>query len=685
MRGVSLTSFRSSISVKKTVARIHCRVLSCPPFPSLYLVPVSPPHPSSSSVAITLFLLLGNTAGLLQRRSEHPESPLARVLLCVATPWDLPILLIPGLAMATMLCASCQHSFPEDMLAPASFSTRVGRYLSRTASLLCETRGRTGEDDHRLSQIAQLLQQLCGAMQEEAQLLQERQNDPQTLSFSSSSARVGQQQPNSRDGVPRVASSSPGDRYRGSPSKEICGVTDGGTRLPYVGISSPSLGAAPSALSRVMFEGSVPSYQLKRMITALDLVSATVYNVLESLAVQCRASVALLWLRPRQSLSSMELVAPFVVGRDLSSLVNSAPYCTLEFSIPCVVCQTGVALNLKPQPNAHNAACSPAADLMLAELMERTNTAQLLMPVHNRYTERPFAVRAAAAGSPGVIAVVHLIGSPINPVPFHRHNEEATAQTAKLLSFIISSYYETMIAEWSNRFYVPTTLHATGKYAAALDLRAEEKMMDDFAAPPLLILRTAASYLSECTSANEARDALKLLGQNVLRRSTPLRPMATVKDLSRHASAMEANWASAVQQATQLEKTVDSLKEVMLRRDISAMQKAKEAQYSRGPSAGTRPRSPADRKGAVQLPPVAPASPVVKKRSSLSSVDIDVYLTPPVPYVAETVSIAAAAPPSAALSVPPSTEVLKSDEMEVLEAVTLRRLRALGVDTSMFE
>ncbi|KAG5464506.1 hypothetical protein LSCM1_00696 [Leishmania martiniquensis] len=574
--------------------------------------------------------------------------------------------------MAAMLCASCRHSFPEDMLAPASFSTRVGRYFSRTASLLYETRGKTSEDNHRLSQLGQLLQQLCGAMQEEVQLLQERQNDPQTASFSSSTARAGQQQqqPNSPDYAPPAASfASPGR----------------GTRLSSLGLSFPSLGMAPTACSRVMFEGSVPSYQLKRMLTALHLVSATLYNVLESLAVQCRASVALLWLRSRQSLSSMELVAPFVVGRDLSPLINSAPYCTLEYSIPCVVCQTGVALNLKPQPNAQNAACSPAADLMLTELMEHTNTAQLLMPVHNRYAERPFAACNAAAGAPGVIAVVHLIGSPINPVPFHRHNEEAAAQTAKLLSFIISSYYETMIAEWSNRFYMPTTLRATGKYAAALDQRAEEKMVDDFAAQPLLILRTTTSHLSECTSANEARDALKHLSQNAVRRSTPLRPMATVKDLSRHTSTMEANWASAVQQATRLEKTVDTLKEAILRRDVSAIQKAQEAQWSRGTSAGTHPRSPAKKRGAAQLPLVAPASPEVKRRTSLSSVDIDVFLTPPVPYVAETASVAAAAPSSAVVTVPPSTEVLKADEVEVLEAVTLRRLRALGVDTSMFD
>ncbi|CBZ26514.1 conserved hypothetical protein [Leishmania mexicana MHOM/GT/2001/U1103] len=593
--------------------------------------------------------------------------------------------------MTTMLCASCQHSFPEDMLAPASFSTRVGRYLSRSTSLLCATRGKTSKDDHRLSQLAQLLQQLCGAVQEEAQLLQERQNDLPVATFSSSIGRTGQQQqqqqePKSRGGAPHTVSfASPSDRCRGTPSVELCGALDGTGRLPYVTMSSSSFSAPPIASPRVMFEGSVPSYQLKRMITAFDLVSATLYNMLESLAVQCRANVALLWLRPRQNLSSSELVAPFVVGRDLSSLANSAPYCTVEFSIPCVVCQTGVALNLKPQVHLQNTAPSSGADSMLTELMEHTNAAQLLVPVHDRYKERPVGTRASIANAPSTIAVVHLIGSPINPVPFHRHNEEAVAQTSTLLSFIVSSYYETMIAEWSNRFYVPTTLHTTGKYAAGLDLRAEEKVIDDFAAAPLLMLRTTVSNLSGHTSANDARDALKLLSQNAQRRSAPLRPMATVKDLFHHATEMEANWASAVEQITRLEHTVEALKEDLLRRDISDLQKAQGAQKTRGASAGNHSRHTADKKCAVQPPSVAIAVPVEEKRNSLCIAGINVPLTPPVPYASETGTMAAVAFSSAAEPVPPSTEVLKADEVNLLEAVTLRRLRDLGVDTSMFE
>ncbi|GET93760.1 hypothetical protein, conserved [Leishmania tarentolae] len=588
--------------------------------------------------------------------------------------------------MATMLCASCQHSFPEDMLAPASFSTRVGRYLSRSTSLLCATRGKTSKDDHRLSQLAQLLQQLCGAVQEEVQLLQERQNDLVMVSTSSSTGRTGQQQQRkNREGAPHsVFFASSCDRNQGTTSVELCGTLDGTGRLPYVGMSS-SFNMAPIASPRATFGGSVPSYQLKRMIAAFDLVSATLYSVLESLAVQCRANVALLWLRPRQNLSSSELVAPFVVGRDLSSLANSAPYCTLEFSVPCVVCQTGVALNLKPQPHHPNTPSLSGVDTMLTELMEHTNAAQLLMPVHDRYKERLAAARPSTANTSSVIAVLHLIGSPINPVPFHRHNEEAAAQTSKLLSFIISSYYETMIAEWSNRFYVPTTLHATGKYAAGIDVRGEEKVIDDFAEAPVLMLRTSVSNVSGHTSANEARDAVKLLSQNAQRRSAPLRPMMTVKDLFQQATEMEANWVSAVEQITRLEHTIDTLKEDALRRDISALQKIQDAQRSCATSTGTHSRSSADKKCAVQPPPVATVAPVEEKRTSLSMTVIDAPLTPPVPYASAKATMTAAASTSAAESVPPNTEVLKADEVNLLEAVTLRRLRELGVDTSMFE
>ncbi|KAG5490823.1 hypothetical protein JKF63_00945 [Porcisia hertigi] len=585
--------------------------------------------------------------------------------------------------MATMLCASCQHSFPEDMLAPASFSNRVGRCLSRTTSLLSEIRGKTSKDDSRLSQLAQLLQELCGAVEEEVQGLHKRQNDPLVSPFSSSNAQKGpqQQQRKTRGGASRAVSFVPGGgRYRGSSGTDYSGTSDAASRVPSAGISSPSFVGLPTNSPRLMFEGTVPSYQLKRMITAFDLVSATLYSMLESLAVQCRARVALLWLRPRQNLSSTELVAPFVVGRELSALANSAPYCALELSIPCVVCQTGVALNLKPHQSVQPSLSVPLEDMMLTELIERTNTAQLLMPVFDRYTERSVATHPST-----VMAVIHLIGSSTNPVPFHRHNEEAVAQTAMLYSSIISSYYETMIAEWTNRFYLPNKLHATAKYLARLDLRAEEKGMDDFPLQPQLIFRTVTCNANERTSTTEARDALKLLGQNALRRSAPLRPMATVKDLSRHATTLESYWVTAVEEATRLEKTVGKLEEGLLRHNVSAIQKMQEANRSRSTSRGTRSGFSVEAKNSVSLPPVAMETPATIKKSSLSSADINVSLTPPTPFVADMVNVVGTNPAHAALSALPSTEVLKTDEVEILEAVTLRRLRELGVDTSVFE
>ena len=616
--------------------------------------------------------------------------------------------------MATLLCASCGHSFPDSMLKRASFSDRLGRCLSQTTQLVRDTRGKTSADDHRLVQLGQLLQQLCGMMEEEVQLLHERLKDPRG-GAAGTGKKTGVEvltlsQGTTSEAVTAAAAAAP------APAATMNGAF-GSTivrQTPQV-LNGTATALERAGASPKMFGGTVPSYQLRRMMTAFELVSATLYSVLESLAVQCRAGVALLWLRPRQNASS-DLVAPFVVGRELSSLAHSAPYSTPEASIPCIVCQTGVALNMAPQPHPPAAITKElAVDLSLTELMEQTNAAQLLVPVYDRYTERnavtattantnssnnTTATTTAAASCACVIAVVHLIGSPLHPVPFHRHNEETAAQTAALLSYILSSYYDAMIAEWVNRFYVPATLKATAKYTAELDMRPEDKVMDDFTPPPLLIYRMTVSDSRVLQSANEARDGLKLLQQNALRRSTPLRPMANVKDLRQHATNMEANWVSAVQQNARLEKEIGTLEEDLLRRDVGALQRE---QKGRGGAAAARRSLPSSASSTTQLSvtgglrqggqavakgktapaPIHNTPAAVDVLKSTTSLDIPVKLAPAVSCSTEggaAVHAAAGNPPPAL-----SSDVLNPEEMELLEAVTLRRLKALGADTTIFE
>lgn len=636
--------------------------------------------------------------------------------------------------MTKLLCASCGHSFPDGMLEPASFSDRVGRCLSRSSELVRETQGKTSEDSHRLVQLGQLLQQLCGMMEEEVQLLQGRPKDPRgapgTRGGTAVAASAGGAVGAKRNGADVLTLTQTSRRDGGAYMNGTAGST---ARPPTQMMTTMDRTIGGGVAPLKMFDGTVPSYQMKRMVSAFDLVSATLYNILEGLAVQCRAGVALLWLRQRQNASS-DLVAPFVVGRELSSLAHSAPYSTPESSVPCIVCQTGVALNLLPQPHPANAMTkSAAAGLSMTELMEETNAAQLLVPVHDRYTERNgltnapqsagppgttpsrASVAAAAAAPPSaspssVMAVVHLIGSPQHPVPFHRYNEEAAAQTAALLSHILSSYYDAMMAEWANRFYVPTTLHATAKYAATIDMRPDAKVMDDLTMPPLLIYRATVSDPREQQSANVARDALKLLQQSALRKSTPLQPMANVRDLCQHAVNMEANWVSAVQQTARLEKEIGALAEDLLRRDVGALQRVHDGKSVGGNNNGGRRRSmtssaslvpslPAGQRRRSAQPPAkdkAPAAPGVATTSSAAtatataaadnltsvmSMDIPVELTPAVQYSLD----GAAASAAAGNPIPPlSGDVLKPEEMEMLEAVTLRRLKTLGGDTTIF-
>eukprot|EP00796_Vickermania_ingenoplastis_P006640 gene6640-4759_t len=562
---------------------------------------------------------------------------------CVALPMATPF----------VLCSSCRHAYPSTSLEEAAFGYKIREAIESMQTLARKIVGQRPEDKHHLQELQLNLQNLCGSIHEEMGSLRAK--------MTALEKRVAKKDKD------LSAANAKALHATVQSAKILVNPVQSGAPANYT----------PGEANRAVFNG-VPEYHIKRMGTALELVSAGIYSLLESLAIHTRVDTALLWMRPRNLISN-ELLAPFVVGRDMSKLLSSAPYRVSETSIPCAVSTTGIAVNMKPRGGVHDTRRSE--DIPLNEFIEHTNSAQLLVPVHSRYSDT-------------VLAVVHLIGSPRFPFPFNRRNEEAAMHAAAFFATILSSHHDHMINEWANHFYDPSVIQSTSTYRGDLDLRGDDKCVDDFTPPPMLIYRC----VNERGADADPRDAFMAMKVAMTKKSAPMQPVSCVKDLHRHAANMETNWVSAVQATSQLENYVSMYKDGVLKDEVERLRQQREraqeeadknaAKYSwrqvtqqqqLSAAAASGKRSPNAIEGNASHPPSAGAptrSPAAiddeehdSKNSSINSADLAMGLTPAAVAKADDLD---------------PSDVLKPEEMAEAESLALKRLRNLGVDTSAF-
>ncbi|CCW70068.1 unnamed protein product [Phytomonas sp. Hart1] len=445
--------------------------------------------------------------------------------------------------MTFWICRSCRHSFPSDLLEQASFTDHVGKRFGEMRDVLSALQDGKSNIQHSIHEALITLEDLCAAVHEEVDMLTEKLKK----------AKMGYpyDEKNSND-----QSMMHSERHKNT-TKHSKKATSSTKELPVAlptrnqFNSSTRSNANVAALASIMASSSIPEYNKRKMCTAFELVSASVYSILESLAVHTRVDAAFLWLRPRGAITN-ELVAPFVVGRDLSKLAHSAPYRLTENSIPCLVMDTSIAINIKPMNGVRDQ--RPNGNIPLAELIERTNAAQLLIPVYTRYWTKDRSV----------IGVIHLIGSPRFPFPFNRYNEEVAAVASNLLSVVISSHYEAMIPEWANHFYDPSILHDTSSYRGDLDLQGDTKGVDDFASPAMPIYREMREPNDE---ANQ-RDVSKTLRMAMIRRAMPLYLATHIRDLDPHAAGEEESWDTATETTSIMEKILQVQRDETSAHDI---------------------------------------------------------------------------------------------------------------------
>lgn len=497
------------------------------------------------------------------------------LLVLLAPSW----LTVDTMSSSFLLCSSCRHSYPSSSFREASFGVKSRETFQSIQSIVAKVNGKTAEDDHHLHTLSAALQNLCGLMHEEVQILKDKLEASEEKMAKKETALEEANRKVLRATVQSAkAVLMPGVVVGGSSTTSSANGLNSGTTPPL-----PSYN--PHLANRKPFSG-VPDYNIKRMSTALELVSASIYSLLESLAIHARVDTALLWVRPRNLISN-ELVAPFVVGRDMSKLTNSAPYRVSETSVPCAVSLTGIAVNLKPQPGISDTRRSE--DIPLTELLEQTNAPQLLLPVNARYDDQ-------------VLAVVHLIGSPRYPFPFSRRNEEAAKYAATFFSIILSSHHETMVNEWSNHFYEPSMAHCTSTYKGDLDLRGDEKCVDDFSPPPMLIYRAVnpsppapthggggghstsssqshhnhANNFNNGGGATDPREAFMNLKLAMSKKAVAMNPVAAVKDLHLHAMNMETNWVGAVRALSELENYVNTYRNGQMKEEVNRLREERE-------------------------------------------------------------------------------------------------------------
>ncbi|RNF05803.1 hypothetical protein TraAM80_04336 [Trypanosoma rangeli] len=503
------------------------------------------------------------------------------------------------------LCYCCRHAFPTSSLAPCVFSDIIAHRFEEVHKIVEEMDTTTPEETHRIAQLQMALRELHSAVHQEINALKERK-----ASLEAARQRDRDRQELELGVQPRTVHLQ-------------CSSALSNTQPMGYNLSRSNY---PKIVPRASFNGTVPTYKLRKMNSALELVSASIYSVMESLAIRTRASVAMLWILP-PGVVSTELVAPFVVGRDMSKLWNTAPYRVSENSIPCLVSEEGIALNFKPKPGIGDKNATENTPIL--ELMELPNTAQLMVPVFTRYGEVQRTV----------LGVVHLIGNPLFPCPFGLRNEEMAVQTASTLSVILSSYYETMGGEWANRIYDPSVLISTSAYQGKIDMRSMDKIYDDFPSPSTLIYRCKNEKKEE----GDSRDVIKALRYAMTRRAVPRETVWSVKDMHRFAKNMEQNWIFVLNANTEMETKLASLEDKVLRCKM-------EKEYRQKGSRHDLSSSTANNSLSVGRPTI----------TSLTSV-----VTLPL--------------------VPERKKVLKPEEVSEIEITALRRLQNMGVDTAPFQ
>jgi hypothetical protein len=270
-------------------------------------------------------------------------------------------------------------------------------------------------------------------------------------------------------------------------------------------------------------------------VRSVDLVSASIYSVLEAVTVRCRADIGLIWFRLPES---GECVAPFLVGRQSRA---AAPYHAAGTSIPAAVTSTGIAANVRPskQPYHEN-------HQSLSSLVEDSKRATLCVPIFTRYGEH----NRTALGA------MQLLAAEDSAFGFSDVDERFAFVSGVLLSSIISSHFGAHSGEWTTHMYDPAIISRDLTYCAELDQRSSTKEVDDFPSLPMLVFRSSHPEPNAAPRTLMQANALKA---EMSRSAEQVTLPESMRDVSRYTRGIENSWSAAVNVQAGLERKIDAL------------------------------------------------------------------------------------------------------------------------------
>jgi hypothetical protein len=151
--------------------------------------------------------------------------------------------------------------------------------------------------------------------------------------------------------------------------------------------------------------------------------------------------------------------------------------------------------------------------------------------------------------------VLQLIGSTNVYCAFREKDEHCAVGVSAYLTHVITSAAPKIQAEWTTHIFDNSSILNISAYDARLDKRSDEKALDDFPAPPVLIYRTAHR---DTTSPGNLAEA-KSLRSEMLQQALDIGPSAALREVHRYMRNLEDNWTSSINQQAALEKRVAAL------------------------------------------------------------------------------------------------------------------------------
>lgn len=443
------------------------------------------------------------------------------------------------------LCFGCQHSFPQNALEKVEMSAGLESRLHALRLLVSRVQPATSAGRQAVSEMEDETRALLSTIRLE---LDEKMQRIRKLEAQLSYANKENEDLRRRQQLAVMQPSAPPKSKPGRSSQHAIGPTHMLERFLSTASGPATARPPPSRGATVMH--LAPTSVATATVKANDLVSATIYSVLEALVVRSRAEVGLIWLRPQDNAG--ELFAPFIAGLRAQHVKTAAPYRVPMSSLQGSVAATGVAANLSPAKHPdliHHATDDGGVSKApsFTQLIVANAAANLVVPIFSRYGEH----------ARSCIGAIHLIGSQSHPFPFGLRNETETAHAALLLSHIITTYLPTMLVEWSTRIYDPSTLLAAASYEAELDQRPSDKGVDDFDSSPMMVFRSASSDRNFPRNLAQT----KSLKADISQSAVPFSERAEdgLRDVHQSLRLLEENWKQSVNLQTSLEKKVETL------------------------------------------------------------------------------------------------------------------------------